>query len=582
MAQPKTIRRRRSPLQWQGATFQLFMFVVLPLAVLLMAVLMGSLTLHGQAMRVLVGERDGRAVQAAAAAISEQLNQRAAALQGMALYAAHAGPAAADYAQILAEYSSLLSDFDGGVLLAAGDGSVLATSNAVELWLNRPVAELLRQTDQQAGAAFSPAFTSATDGQPMLLVRAQSPTGLSAIGAFSPANLAGVTSGDRGLSSHGQEFTFIIDNRGLVLFAAGPPPAEQDLAQHPGVAEALRGQIGTTYRMVNGSEHVIAFGPVAPVGWALVIEEPWEAVDNPLLQRTLAAPLLLIPVLVFALIAVGFGLRQIVQPLQLLERQASELAWGRFEAIGTPVGGIAEIRYLQAELILMAQKVAASQQNLRGYVNAITTGQEDERLRLGRELHDGVVQSLVALDQRAQLAQLALKGGSVEATERLNELRRMTASLIEEVRRVIRALRPNYLEDLGLVPAIEMLARDVQGAANVPTTFSTEGQPRRLPSRQEIAIYRIVQEALNNAARYASARSVNVSAIFKPGELVVRVRDDGQGFMAPERVSELVAFGHYGLTGMQERAELIGARLTIQSTPGAGTTIEVRLPLKDV
>ncbi len=583
MAHPSRIRQRLSKLRLQGATFQLFVFIVLPLAALLTAVLVGSLTLHAQAMRVLVGERDGRAVQAAAAAISEQLNHRARALQGLALYAERARPLAADYAQILAEYSPLLSDFDGGVLLAADEGSVLATSNASELWLNRPVAELLRQTDQQAGAAFSQAFTDSTNGQPMLLVRAQSPTGLSAIGAFSPASLAGAPYGERGLSSHGQEFVVIIDNQGLVLYAAGtPPPSEPDRAQHPGVAEALRGQTGTIYRTVNGSEHVIAFGPVAPVGWALVIEEPWEAVDNPLLQRTQAAPLILIPVLFFALIVVGFGIRQIVQPLRLLERQASELAWGRFEAIERPVGGIAEIRHLQAELILMAQKVKSSQQNLRGYVNAITSGQEDERLRLGRELHDGAVQSLVALDQRAQLAQLALKGGSVEATERLIELRRMTASLIEEVRRVIRALRPNYLEDLGLLPAIEMLARDMQGAANVPTTFSTEGQPRRLPPGQEIAIYRIVQEALNNAARYASAQSVNVSAIFKPSELVVRVRDDGQGFMAPERASDLVAFGHYGLTGMQERAELIGARLTIQSAQGAGTTIEVRLPLQGV
>ncbi|HLF01353.1 MAG TPA: ATP-binding protein, partial [Anaerolineales bacterium] len=128
-------------------------------------------------------------------------------------------------------------------------------------------------------------------------------------------------------------------------------------------------------------------------------------------------------------------------------------------------------------------------------------------------------------------------------------------------------------------PAIEMLTRDVHSTANIQVTFSTEGQPRRLPPGQEIAIYRIVQEALNNAARYASAQMVNVSAMFDSTEFIIRVHDDGQGFTAPERVSDLVASGHYGLMGMQERAELIGARLIIQSAPSAGTTIELRLPL---
>lgn len=567
--------------RWRGLTLQLLLVVVLPLAALLVAIPLGSLALHEQAMRVLVGERDQRAVQAAAAAISEQLTHRAAALQGLALYAERAVAAAPDYAQVLSEYEFLLSAFDGGVLLAAGDGSVLATSNAPELWRNRPVAELLQETRQQPGTAFSRAFMEAASGEPTLLVLAQAPSGLNAVGAFSPAGLAGTLTGETASAAIGEAFVVIVDPQGLVLYEAGtPPPSEVELAQHPGVAEALRGQTGTTYRAVDGSEHVIAFAPVEPVGWALVIEEPWEAVDNPLLQRTQAAPLVLIPVLIFALIAVAFGIRQIVQPLRQLEQQANELAWGRYEAIERPVGGIGEIRHLQSELAVMAQKVKAAQQGLRGYVSAITAGQEDERRRLARELHDGAVQSLVALDQRAQLAQRALAGGRPEAVARLGELRQMTASLMEEVRRVIRALRPNYLEDLGLLPAIEMLASDLESTAGVQSTFSTEGQPRRLPPGQEIALYRIVQEALNNAARYASARSLDVSAIFKPAELVVRVRDDGQGFTAPERVSDLVASGHYGLMGMQERAELIGARLTIQSAPGAGTTIEVRLPLQ--
>jgi signal transduction histidine kinase len=564
-----------SSLRRQGLTFQLFVFIVLPLAVLLIVIPLGSLTLHEQAMRLLVGERDERAARAASSAIAEQLNHRAAAIRGLALHSADADSPG----QSLADYAFLLADFEGGLAVFANDGSLLASSPSSETWRSRPTTELLAKTAGQLTAQFSIAFADPAGNEALVMVAAASANGPIAVGAFSPASLARRSLTDT-FSSAGQSFVLMVDDQGQVLYNAGAvPSSEAEISQHPGVAEALRGQTGATYLSLGDSEHVVAFSPVPPVGWALVIEEPWEQVDNPLLRRTQAAPLILIPVLLFALVAVGFGIRQIIQPLRALEQQASELAWGRFDAIEKPVGGIVEIRRLQAQLILMAQKVKAGQQNLRGYLNAITAGQEDERRRLARELHDGTVQALVALDQQVQLTQLVAKDALPKTAERLAELRQLTASLIEEVRRVIRALRPNYLEDLGLLPAIEMLTRDLQTTAEVQTAFSTGGQPRRLPPGQEIAIYRIVQEALNNAARYASARAVNVSAVFNPTEFILQVQDDGKGFTAPERVSDLVASGHYGLMGMQERAELIGARLTIQSAPDAGTTIELRLPL---
>ncbi len=563
---------KQANIGWRGLTFQLFVFIVLPITALLVALLFSSLTLHGRAMRELVGERDKRAVLAASAAIAEQINHRAAAVQGLAMYASQS--ASPDDA--LADYVFLFSDFDGGLALFAADGRLLASSDSSAVWQSRPVAQLFSRVSE---TQFSPAFIDSISGEPMVMVIGMAPDGITAIGAFSSNSLARRSLADS-LSSGGQGFTLIVSREGQTLYEAGTASlSEAEITKHPGVAEALSGQSGTTFLSVGNSEHVVAFAPIEPVGWALVIEEPWEAVDNPLLRQTQAAPLILIPVLIFALVAIGFGIRQIVQPLRALEWQASELAWGRFEAIEKPVGGIAEIRHVQDQLILMAQKVKSAQQNLRGYLSAITAGQEDERRRIARELHDETVQALVALDQRAQLAQIAAKGGSPKAPEQLAELRHMTASLIEEVRRVIRALRPIYLEDLGLLPAVEMLVRDVEAVSGAQAAFTTSGQPRRLPPAHEIAVYRIVQEALNNAARYASAHAVNVSAVFNTAEFVVRVQDNGKGFTAPERVSDLVASGHYGLMGMQERAELIGARLTILSSPGAGTAIELRLPL---
>src|SRR3990172_4318393 len=121
--------------RWRGLTFQLFIFIILPLVALLIVISFGSLTLHSRAMRALVGERDERAAHAAAAALAEQLSHRASALRGLALHAASEPNA-------LADYEFLLADFEGGLALFAADGALTASSNSPELWLARPAAEL--------------------------------------------------------------------------------------------------------------------------------------------------------------------------------------------------------------------------------------------------------------------------------------------------------------------------------------------------------------------------------------------------------------------------------------------------------
>lgn len=154
----------------------------------------------------------------------------------------------------------------------------------------------------------------------------------------------------------------------------------------------------------------------------------------------------------------------------------------------------------------------------------------------------------------------------------------MTSGLIEHIRRVIRAMRPIYLEDLGLLPAIEMLARDVETASGLPVTFTVSGPTRRLSAVEEIGLYRIVQEALNNMRRHADARSASVSVVFSTDSTLVRVSDDGQGFAVPERMTELANAGHYGLMGIQERVDHLDGELRLISAPGQGTRVEVRIP----
>lgn len=557
----------------RGLTPQLFFFIILPLTALLLTIPFVSLTLHAQGMRALVGQRDQRTIQSTADAIAEQINHRVSAIRGLALYATLASPERA-----IQDYDFLLADFEGGIAVLQPNGELLAASSPSEIWYSSTVGELLTATAGSTQPRLSPAIHEPSSGRPLVLAAARSPAGWVALGAFFPDSLVRRTLAST-LAPGDESSLWLIDGSGQMLFQWGAPPATPEAARHPGVTEALRGESGTTYRDVEGSEHVVAYSPVAPLGWALVIEEPWETVDSPLLRWTQAAPLLLVPIVLFGLGTVGFGLWQVVQPLQALARQAIALAEGRFDAIEKLVGGIAEIRRLQAELIAMAHKLKASQQNLREYLIVVTNGQEDERRRLARELHDSTVQSLIALDQQVQLAQMALKQGASKAEKLLAGARHMNAHLITEIRRVIRALRPIYLEDFGLIAAIEMLSRDLQSSSGAQVAFSADDDLGRLTPEREIAVYRIAQEAFSNIARHAQAQTVRVQVTGESGAFLLRIQDDGRGFDLPANLTDLARAGHYGLIGMRERAELIGASLDMASLPGHGTTFELRIPV---
>jgi signal transduction histidine kinase len=562
---------------WHGATLQLLFLLILPVAALLLAVTFGSLWLHQRAMHNMVAERDERAARAAAAAISEQLNHRAASARSLALHVAASGAPE----RSLADFAFLLPDFEGGLAVFSVAGELLATSNGLAAWQERPVQPWLPPTPAPGEVYFSPVFpdvaASAHPGEQVMLVTAVGRDGVYAVsGAFYPGRLvhtilAGTFAG------HQHTSVFVVEPTGQLLYLAGHhQDLDAPLVEHPGVLEAFRGHSGSTSITAAGEERIIAFSPILPVGWALVVEEPWHAVADPMLQMTQLAPLLIVPVLLLTLVALWFGARQIVQPLQSLAERATALGWGHYEAIEEPVAGIAEIRQLQTELVHMARKVKAAQASLHSYVGAVTAGQEEERRRLARELHDDTIQSLIALNQRIQLAQLELDNHPVAA--KLEEVQQLTGQTIEDVRRFVRALRPIYLEDLGLKPALEMLARDSAEALGIPVRFAATGRDRRLGPEVELAFYRIAQEALSNVARHAEAGQASVRLDFTPDAAQLLIEDDGRGFQLPESPAAMAARGHFGLLGMYERAELIGGRLEIESAPGAGSRLRLALP----
>jgi signal transduction histidine kinase len=322
----------------------------------------------------------------------------------------------------------------------------------------------------------------------------------------------------------------------------------------------------------------IAVGSIAVHQQAMRLSLPEsarQAAPDLTLQLTLLAPLVLIAPLLFAFAALWFGAKQIVQPLQRLEKNATAVAAGDYDAIQEPVGGISEVQHLHAELAQMARKVRASQVALHDYIGAITAAQEEERNRLAHELHDDTIQAVIALKQRIQLAQQSIKTPSGRHT--LDELEAVAEDTIKNLRRLTHDLRPIYLEDLGLVTALEMLTRETSQPDVLRVDFERKGLERRLPRAAELALYRIAQQALNNVVRHAQARRAALHISFLEDEVTLDITDDGIGFRVPPSMTELAPGGHYGLLGMQERADLIGARLELDSAPGKGTKISVRL-----
>lgn len=207
----------------------------------------------------------------------------------------------------------------------------------------------------------------------------------------------------------------------------------------------------------------------------------------------------------------------------------------------------------------------------------ILAAQEAERRRIARDLHDEVGQTLTSL--LIGFRTISDAESLETARTRSLELRETTSTLLDDIKRLARGLRPSVLNDLGLVPALERLTLDISRVHDVEVSLETSGlTAARLPEAVEVTVYRIVQESLNNTVKHADAHSARVSVSRSGDELVVAIQDDGRGF-ATQSTQKLMADGHLGLAGMRERAALLGGSLMIESKPDAGTLVRARLPL---
>lgn len=548
-----------------GLRLQLLGLFVVPITLIVLAVAIFATGIHRQAMRALVAERDERAAASAASSVNEALESRLLILDLVMAPESSESPS-----RYLDNFDQeFLRAFPQGVAVFDRDGSLLT---AVGPYIEDET--LLHEV--QSGRVGSIATADVGGERVVLLVASDGDQTI--VGAILMRDL--LTSAVPSITNvSGDSSMYLVGPESRLLLATGST-APSNLRKHAGVQAALRGERGSSFLPMADGEHVVAFAPIPSAGWGLIVEEPWETVTSSVLDLSLLAPFSLAPILALALLGLWFGARRVVEPLRRLEEAASELPSGGSEVIEKPVGGIAEIEQLRSTLVHMSKRVNEAQSALRAYIGVITNAQEEERRRIAREIHDESIQHWIALDHRLQMAIGRLRQQDNPDADLLGELHQEVQKGVQELRRLSRGLRPIYLEDLGLVPAIEMLARDHQISLAIPVEFVAKGEEARLPADVELALYRLVQEGLANIGRHAGATRANITLTFQVKSIQLTLEDDGRGFEPPEQFEQLAMSGHYGLMGMRERADAIGGQLVITSSPGAGTKIQLSVPVR--
>ncbi|KQL46539.1 histidine kinase [Brevibacillus choshinensis] len=260
-----------------------------------------------------------------------------------------------------------------------------------------------------------------------------------------------------------------------------------------------------------------------------------------------------------------------------LERQLRtlEVTIDRAEKLVSQMGVV--LGYLTGDLSKIGEALeSAKQHQLMGL--KVIQAQEEERKRVAREIHDGPAQSMANVVLRSEIVERMLKNERIlEAQMELHELKEMVRMSLSDVRRIIFDLRPMALDDLGLVPTLQKYIQTCEERIESSIDLVVFGVEPPLRSSVKAAIFRLVQECLNNVEKHAQANSVQVKLEFVQDSLSLVVKDDGVGFDLEKRLAN---GGSFGLLGMKERVQLLEGSVDLQSAPGDGTKVIFQIPLK--
>lgn len=252
-----------------------------------------------------------------------------------------------------------------------------------------------------------------------------------------------------------------------------------------------------------------------------------------------------------------------------------EVTIDRADRLMSQVGIV--LNFLQGDISRLGEELeVAKDRQIFGL--KIIEAQEEERRRVSREIHDGPAQSMANVVMRAELADRMISQGNIDdAKKELHNLKKAVRHSLSDVRRIIYDLRPMALDDLGLVPALRRFVEAYGDQKRFSIEFQTTGTEIRLPTSLEVAIYRLVQESMNNISKHAQAHKVLIRLEFGGNKTDISIEDDGIGFSE----EEVLRGKSFGLLGMRERVRLLQGDLNIDSEPRKGTKIKISIPLPD-
>jgi len=570
--------------RWASLRVQALLFTILPLAVML-ALAVGSIFYaYQQVAENLARSRNQELARVSADRLSENMAGFVRVLTTLSnLDIVRSGDPTLQK-NALTQARDLLIDFDGGVIVLNMDGIVTVTEPFRPDLQGQDFStrSYFQNTRALRSFTFSDIIQEAGSGEDIIVAAVPI---ISRDGEFQ-----GVLAGRFYVRFQriGEEIqklqvsdvgeAYLIDRNGSVIYHPDYSLIGADFSQRASVFSLMRGehQGALIIQELGKVSQVVGYAIVDVTGWGLVIQEPWADVVAParISLRPIMLALLVGVVLVAAI--VSWGTQRVVRPIAELAARARRVATGDYTVQATP-SSIRELRALSSDFNEMVAQIARYQAALRQYVAAITHTQEEERKRIARDLHDDTIQSLIAIGQRVELAREAISEDPEDAKGQLRELRKMVTLTIDSVRQTSRDLRPTVLEDLGMVPALQYLVNELARQDTIDVSLEVEGTTEGLPPGMEVAIYRIVQEALSNLRRHAQASRARVEARFLADEIIVVVEDDGLGFDVPQETADLVNTGALGLMGLKERAQLFGGQVSINSQVGRGTTVRVVL-----
>ncbi len=234
------------------------------------------------------------------------------------------------------------------------------------------------------------------------------------------------------------------------------------------------------------------------------------------------------------------------------------------------------MNYLVSDLKQVGEVIEDAKQK-QDFGLKIIGAQEEEKKRLSREIHDGPAQMMANVMMRSDLVERIYKErGAKEAFEEIRNLKVMVRSALYEVRRIIYDLRPMALDDLGLIPTLKKYLKTIEEYhESTKIEFATIGKETRLPSKYEVALFRLVQESVQNALKHAEASNIAVKVELRRDQIIVLVKDNGKGFDKNQKKEE-----SFGLIGMRERVQLLDGEITIDSKLGIGTIVMINVPIR--